>query len=167
MSNRLIKFAIIQAMVLAVVAGGIRYLSGEATEVSAAATLSSVIVEFKDEPGAVYKARAVRDGRAVSDEQLQAYRDRLRTAQDGFLEALTQRGIAFQVESVDIPDYQGQVAANAPYRFTLVLNAVALKVPSASVAAIKAMPQVKRVHPNKTLRVQLEKSVEYVNAPAS
>jgi subtilisin family serine protease len=167
MSNRLLKFAIIQAMVLALVVGGVRYLSGEGTEADAAATLASVIVEFKDEPGAVYKARAAREGRAVSDEQLQAYRDGLRAAQDNFLATLTGRGVAFQVESVDIPDYQGNVAANAPYRFTLVLNAVALKVPATSVAAIKAMPQVKRVHPNKTLRVQLEKSVEYVNAPAS
>jgi len=45
----------------------------------------SVIVELKDEPGAVYKARTEKAGGSVSQDQLKAYRDGLSAKQDQFI----------------------------------------------------------------------------------
>lgn len=136
------------------------------TPVSASGGTTSIIVEFKDDPAAVYKAKTEKSGAKVSEDQLQAYRNQLRVKQDGFLSELNSRGISYQVDGVDIPDFSGVKAGHADFRFTLVLNAVTLSVPPAAVDIIKSMPQVKSVQPNRTLRVNLEKSVDYINAPA-
>jgi minor extracellular serine protease Vpr len=127
----------------------------------------SVIVQLRDDPAAIYKAKTEKSGGKVSAEQLQAYRDRLRVGQDQFLEALGARGVSFQVDGVDVPDFSGAIAGHADFRFTLVLNGLTLSVPASAVDVIKGMPQVKSVEPNATLRLQLEKSVNYVNAPAA
>jgi subtilisin family serine protease len=137
------------------------------TPVSASGGTTSIIVEFKDDPAAVYKAKTEKSGAKVSDDQLQAYRNQLRVKQDAFLGELNSRGVTYQVDGVDIPDFSGAKAGHADFRFTLVLNAVTLSVPPAAVDIIKSMPQVKSVQPNRTLRVNLEKSVDYINAPAA
>jgi minor extracellular serine protease Vpr len=137
------------------------------TPVSASGGTTSIIVEFKDDPAAVYKARTEKSGAKVSDDQLQAYRNQLRIKQDAFLSELNSRGISYQVDGVDIPDFSGAKAGHADFRFTLVLNGVTLSVPPAAVDIIKSMPQVKSVQPNRTLRVNLERSVDYINAPAA
>src|SRR5581483_11155002 len=49
----------------------------------------SVIVELRDEPAAVYKARTEKAGGTVSQEQLKAYRDGLTAKQADFLKALS------------------------------------------------------------------------------
>lgn len=137
------------------------------TPVSADGVPTSVIVELRDDPAAVYKARTEKSGAKVSTEQLQAYRDQLRVKQDGFLSELNNRGISYQIDGVDIPDFSGAKAGHADFRFTLVLNAVTLSVPPAAIDIIKSMPQVKSVQLNRILRVNLEKSVDYINAPAA
>jgi subtilisin family serine protease len=141
-------------------------LNRAATVPVSAGSAASVIVEFRDDPAAVYKARTEKSGARISDEQLQAYRDQLRLSQDQFLNDLKARGVSYEMDGIDVPDFTGAVAARADFRYTLVLNAVALKVPAAAVDTIKGMSQVKRVHPNTTLRINLEKSVNYINAPA-
>src|SRR6266550_6946110 len=65
----------------------------------------SVIVELRDEPGAVYKARTEKAGGMVSQDQLKAYRDGLSAKQDDFLKALASRGIAATVVSRDVKNY--------------------------------------------------------------
>jgi subtilisin family serine protease len=125
----------------------------------------SVIVELRDEPAAVYKARAAKSGTPVSDAALQAYRDGLSAKQDQFLNALSASGIAATVLTRAVNNYDGTLAATIPMRYTLVFNGVALNVPASSVAALKAMPQVKKVHPNLVLQPTLHKSVKYINAP--
>lgn len=137
------------------------------TTVSADGVPTSIIVELRDDPAAVYKARAEKSGAKLSADQLQAYRDQLRVKQDGFLSELNARGISYQVDGVDIPDFSGAKAGHADFRFTLVLNAVTLSVPPAAIEIIKSMPQVKSVQPNRTLIVNLERSVDYINAPAA
>ena len=137
------------------------------TTVSADGVPTSIIVELRDDPAAVYKARAEKSGAKLSADQLQAYRDQLRVKQDGFLSELNARGISYQVDGVDIPDFSGTKAGHADFRFTLVLNAVTLSVPPAAIEIIKSMPQVKSVQPNRTLIVNLERSVDYINAPAA
>src|SRR5256885_4184030 len=91
---------------------------------------TSVIVEFKDDPAAVYKAKTEKAGAKVSADQLQTYRDQLRVKQDQFLSELRDRGISYQLDGVDIPDFNGVKAGHADFRFTLVFNGVTVSVPS-------------------------------------
>jgi subtilisin family serine protease/uncharacterized membrane protein YgcG len=134
---------------------------------SASGIARSVIVELRDEPAAVWKARAEKAGGQVSAADLQTYRDTLRTKQDQFLAALQASGINYQVDGVDIKNFDGSTVGRADFRFTLVLNGVTLKVPSSAIPVIEALPQVSRVSNNSNFRITLDKSVPYINAPAS
>src|ERR1041384_2040827 len=132
--------------VLVLIAATVFLLNMAATvPVSASGPGTSVIIEFKDDPAAVYKAKTEKAGGKVSDDQLQAYRDQLRIKQDQFLNELNSRGISYQVDGVDIPDFTGAIAGHADFRYTLVLDGITLTVPSAAVDLIKTMPQVKSV----------------------
>ena len=125
----------------------------------------SVIVELRDDPGAVYRAKAEKSGSSVSSDQVQAYRDGLRAKQDQFLAALNSSGINYTVMSRDIKNLDGSVAATVPLRYTLVYNGFALKVSPSALNAIRAMSQVKSVKPNTTLHPTLNNSVKYIRAP--
>src|SRR5215212_2862501 len=70
----------------------------------AAGLARSVIVEFKADPGAVWKARLEKSGQRVSDEQLQQYRAGVTAQQNSFLAELKSRGISFTVEGVALKD---------------------------------------------------------------
>jgi subtilisin family serine protease len=153
-------------MILAILAGTSLLLNYVRTS-SASASLTSVIIELRDDPGAVYKAKVEKSGGKVTDDQLQAYRDQLSASQDQFLNDLKSRGVSYQVDGVDIKDFSGATAAHADFRYTLVLNGITLSVPPSAVSVIQSMPQVKRVQPNANLKINLEKSVDYVNAPAA
>ncbi len=126
---------------------------------------TSVIVELKGDPAAVYKAKIQRAGGNISNEQLQSYRNQLSVSQDQLLNDLKQRGVQFQVDSVDINNFDGNLAGKVEYRYTLVLNAITLTVPRAAIPTIESLPQVKKVHQNGYLHVALNKSVDYINAP--
>jgi subtilisin family serine protease len=132
----------------------------------AAAIARSVIVEFKTEPAAVWKARQAKAGQNVSDEQLQAYRNSVTAEQNQFLEQLKAQGVSYTIDGVDLKDFAGNVAGHADFRFNLVMNGITLNVAPAAVKAIQAMPQVKRVVPNTVLSLNLNHSVKYINAPA-
>lgn len=135
-------------------------------EVSADNGTTSLIVELKGDPAAVYQAKIQKAGGSVSEEQLQAYRDQVRASQDQFLTDLSARGVSFQIDGVDVKAFDGASMGRVDYRNTLVLNAITLNIPSSAVAIIKSMPQVKRVEPNRAQKLLLSKSVDYVNAPA-
>lgn len=138
----------------------------EVVSVKADSLAASYIVQFRDDPAAVYKAKAEKSGGQVSAAQLQAYRDQLRVKQDQFLSDLSNRGVSFTVDGVDVPNFTGGIAGHVAYRYTLVLNGIALNVQPAAVDIIKGMPQVKNIEATRPLRIQLEKSVDYINAPA-
>jgi subtilisin family serine protease len=140
-------------------------LSGPA-RVEAGGVARSVIVEFKAEPGAVWKARMEKSGQPVSDDQLRQYRASLTAAQDQFLGELKSLGVAYSVVGTDLKDFAGAAAGRADHRFNLVLNAVTLEVPAAAIKIIEAMPQVKRVVNNAVYQINLNNSVKYINAPA-
>lgn len=125
----------------------------------------SVIVELRDDPGAVYKARTEKSGGSVSQDQLKAYRDQLSAKQDDFLKALTSSGVTASVISRDVKNYDGNIAATVPLRYTLVFDGMALSVPSSSIEAIRSMPQVKSVHADEKLITSLNHSVSYIRAP--
>jgi Subtilase family/PA domain len=133
--------------------------------VSAAGGNASVIVELKDDPGAVYKARTEKAGGSVSTAQMQSYRDGLKAKQDQFLNALSSTGVSYTVISRNIKNYDGSLAATIPLRYTLVYNGLALKVAPSAIAAIKSMPQVKSVHADHKLFPTLNHSVDYIRAP--
>ncbi|HEX7313418.1 MAG TPA: S8 family serine peptidase [Pyrinomonadaceae bacterium] len=132
----------------------------------AAGLARSVIVEFKADPGAVWKAKLEKTGQKVSDAQLQQYRASINAQQDRFLEELKSRGIQFTVVGTDLKDFAGGVVGRADHRFNLVMNGVTLQVPGAAVKVIEAMPQVKRVVNNAVFQINLNNSVKYINAPA-
>src|SRR5580765_7434322 len=128
-------------------------------------SIVSVIVELRDEPGAVYQAKTAKSGGSVSDDQLQTYRNQLGAKQDQFLNALSASGVTFTVVSRNVKNFDGSLAGTVPLRYTLVYDGLALNVPYSAIDAIRAMPNVKSVHPDATLRTELNHSVKYIRAP--
>jgi len=128
-------------------------------------TVVPVIVELRDEPGAVYKARTEKAGGTVSQDQLRAYRDQLTAKQQDFLGALAAKGIAAALVTRDVKNFDGNLAATIPMRYSLVFDGMALKVPESSIGAIRSMPQVKSVHSDERLITNLNNSVPYTRAP--
>ncbi|MDT7806208.1 MAG: minor extracellular serine protease Vpr [Acidobacteriota bacterium] len=162
MSRRLMRFFAVMLLTAAAASSAVMW---RGTAGAAAAAPVSVIVELKDDPGALYKAKAEKAGRKVTEDDLQAYRSSLTAKQDQFLAALGSRGVSYTAETVSIPDFTGRTAATFPVRFSLVYNGVTMSVPSSAIATIKAMPQVKAVHYNGVHRLALDQSVKYINAP--
>ncbi|HXG91079.1 MAG TPA: S8 family serine peptidase [Blastocatellia bacterium] len=155
---------LLRVIIFAAVITGIAMLPGF-TSSAQQSGIASVIVELRDEPAALPAARAEQSGTPLTDDQLQAYRNNLRAAQDQFLNALRSRGISFQVQTFNIKDASGNVAATPELRYTLVFNGITLKVPLAAIPLIESLPQVKKVHSNSSLCVNLDKSVPYIRAP--
>jgi subtilisin family serine protease len=166
--NMFSKINAIRFGFLFLLVAGLAVLLNWPTAVPVAATNSlptTVIVELKDEPAAVYKARAEKAGSVISVEQMKAYRDQLSAKQDNFLSALTASGVNFTVVTRDIKNYDGSVAATIPMRYTLVYDGIAMKLSPGAITAIKGMAQVKSVKPNTTLYPSLSNSVPYIHAP--
>jgi subtilisin family serine protease len=124
-----------------------------------------VIVQLRDDPGAVYQAKTAKAGGSVSDDQLQAYRNQISAKQDQFLNTLSSSGVSYTVVSRDVKNFDGNLAATVPLRYTLVYDGLALNVPYSAIDALRAMPNVKSVHPDATLRTELNHSVKYIRAP--
>jgi subtilisin family serine protease len=156
---RVLRFAAVAAL-----ACGLLLLPGRHTSANLGANVS-IIVELRDDPGALYAAKAKQNGPALSDDQIQAYRAQLSATQTQFIGALTSRGVSFQVQSINIKGYDGNIAATVPLKYTLVYNGITMAVPESSVPAIKSMPQVKAVHANASLCTDLNTSVPYIRAP--
>jgi hypothetical protein len=97
-------------------------------------SLVSVIVELRDEPGVVHKARSEKSGSPVSQDQLKGYRDQLSAKQDDFLKALVAEGVPAAVVTRNVRNYDGKVAAAVPLRYTLVFDGVVLKVPESAIS---------------------------------
>lgn len=157
--RRFLKFAVLVAIIASVLAIPV-FIS----RADGGATVA-VIVQLRDDPAAVYQARAEKAGGTLSTDQLQAYRNQLSQKQDEFLNALSGSGVTYAVVTRDIKGYDGNLAATIVLRYTLVLNGMVLTVPSSSIDAIKAMPQVKSVSPDETLTTSLNNSVKYIRAP--
>jgi subtilisin family serine protease len=162
---KFIKLRLILTVLIFVVVAGVLLNQTATTPANASGSTVSVIVEFKDDPGAVYKAKAAKVGQIVSQEGLQAYRSQLSAKQDEFLSGLAASGVTASVMSRSVKNLDGSLAGVVPLRYTLVYNGVALKVPSSAIATIESMPQVKKVHPNGLLYTKLNSSVKYIGAP--
>jgi minor extracellular serine protease Vpr len=156
--SRYIRFVVIGAVACLLLAAPL-FISS-----AGAGSTVSVIVELRDDPGAVYAAKARQSGSPLSADQLRAYRDKLTASQNQFLNSLKSQGINYQLQAINVKDAAGNVAGSVQLRYTLVYNGVALNVPEAAVPAIKSMPQVKSVHSNGVMRPDLYKSVPYIRA---
>src|SRR4051812_47847540 len=115
------------------------FRSASTTASASSSAVVPVIVEFRDDPAAVYKAKSEKAGTTVSGDALKSYRDQLRARQDQFLQALSASGVQYTVKSHDIKNFDGSPAATVQMRYTLVYNGIALSVPSSSIATISAM----------------------------
>ena len=124
----------------------------------------SVIVEFRDDPAAVYSAKLKKAGALPSAEQVQAYRNNLATAQDQFLSALKSHGINAQLQTIPVKDAAGNVAGSVAVRYSLVYNGLTLTVPETAIPTIEGMPGVKKVHDDAVFHPNLFKSVPYIGA---
>jgi minor extracellular serine protease Vpr len=156
---RFLRFAVLTA--IAICALALPFLNSSAVNSGTV----SVIVELRDDPGAVYAAKAKQQGNNLSADQIRAYRNSLTVSQNQFLEALKGSGVNFQLQSVTVKAPDGSVAGNVPMRYTLVFNGLTLNVPASAVSTIRSMPQVKHVHANTLLYPDLVKSVDYIRAP--
>ena len=164
MLNKIMNYRLaLTLLIIAAVTAAI-YNAG-ITDAATSLGSQSVIVQLRDDPAAVYRAKTQKNGGTVSDQQLQSYRDQLRASQDQFLTALQSNGVTFSVDSVDIKGFDGATAATVQYRYTMVLNGIGLTLPTASISILKSMPQVKTVSPNTEYHVALSKSVDYIDAP--
>jgi Subtilase family/PA domain len=156
-------------ILMLVILGGLSFSllrnTGRVATATDSSNMISVIVELRDEPAAIYKARTEKAGGAISNEALKSYRDQLSAKQDDFLKALAAQGVSFAVKSHDIKNFDGSPAAKIELRYTLVYNGLTLVVPSSAVATIANMPQVKKVHPDAMLQTMLNHSVDYIHAP--
>lgn len=133
--------------------------------VSASSGLVSVTVELKGDPGAVYKAKAQKAGQTISNDQLHAYREQLKAAQDQFIKDAQNAGVNTQIATVAVPDFNGKTAATVQYRYTLVYNGVTLYIPESAIPAIQSLSKVKAVHLNHPLHIALNSAVPYIHAP--
>src|SRR6266550_7510183 len=77
----------------------------------------SVIVEFKDDPAAVYSAKLKKSGAGPSSDQIQAYRNKLTVAQNQFLTALKTAVPTAQLESINVKNPAGNIAGNVQLRY--------------------------------------------------
>lgn len=126
---------------------------------AAAAAPIGVIVELEGEPAAVAAARG-----GWSDDEIDAYRAQLAAAQDDFLARVAAQGIAATLKTAEIADWDG-AGHTIEYRYTLVYNGLSMSVEAADAGRLAAVPGVKRVHQNRALRLNLDRSVAYVRAP--
>jgi subtilisin family serine protease len=157
---RFVRFAMLAAT--ASIALAIPFLKSAAVNVNPTV---SVIVQLKDDPGAVYQARIEKSGGTVSPDQLQAYRNQISAKQDQFLNALSSSGVIYTVVSRNVKNFDGSLAATVPLRYTLVYDGMNLTIPESAINSIRATPNVKSVQPDTRMRTTLNNSVPYIRAP--
>src|SRR4051794_18822052 len=117
-------------------------LAGILNSIAQASVTSSVIITFKDDSAAVWQAKQKKAGKQVTDADIANYHSTLKTKQDQFLAALAANGISATVSGVDVPNFDGTIAGHVDYRYTLVLNGMSLKVPTAAISTIRSMTAV-------------------------
>ncbi len=153
MSSRTLRF-LVAGLVLA-------FVSASAW---AAGITTSVIVELQGEPGAVWRARQLKQGATVSDAALAAYRAQLTAAQNSVLTRIVAAGIPATLATVSVPGASGAPTA-VQRRYTLVYNGFTLSIAPADVARLRGVSGVKNVHRVRHPTIALDRSVPFIRAP--
>jgi subtilisin family serine protease len=130
-----------------------------------ATTTTTVILEFDGDPAAVHLARQRLAGVELSDNQIESYRSNLASAQNQVLQQIAASGIDAVLKTHAIKTPLGVTAATVDYRYTMVLNGVAVEVPVNQVHRLRQVPGVSRVHRPEFFTTQLDNSVAFTRAP--
>jgi subtilisin family serine protease len=122
-----------------------------------------VIVELKSDP--VVVAKALAEARGQNFDAL-TYRQQLIAEQNQFLNQLSAAGVSFNLVSVDAPNGPNGEVTNIQFRYNYVFNGLTLAVPAEAIKTIEGMNQVKSVHKDEQITMQLDNAVKYVRAPS-
>ena len=122
-----------------------------------------VIVELKSDP--VVVAKALAEARGQNFDSL-TYRQQLVAEQNQFLTQLSAAGVSFNLVSVDAPNGTNGEITNIQFRYNYVFNGLTLAVPASAIKTIEGMNQVKSVHKDEPITMQLDHAVNYVRAPS-
>ena len=122
-----------------------------------------VIVELRSNPVVVAKTLAEAKGQNFDP---LTYRQQIISEQNNFLNQLSAAGVQFSLVSVNAPNGPNGEVSNLQFRYNYVFNGVTLAVPDAAIPVIEAMSQVKSVHRDETLTMNLDQAVKYVRAPS-
>jgi subtilisin family serine protease len=122
-----------------------------------------VIVELHSNP--VIVAQTIAEAGGQNFDPL-AYRQQLIAEQNNFLSQLSAAGVEYSLVSVDAPNGPNGEVSNIQFRYNYVFNGITLAVPAAAIPTIEAMSQVKSVHRDETISMQLNNTVKYVRAPS-
>ncbi len=123
----------------------------------------AVIVELKSDP--VVVAKALAEGRGQNFDAL-AYRQQLIAEQNQLLNQLSAAGVSFNLVSVDAPNGTNGEVTNIQFRYNYVFNGLTLAVPAEAMKTIEGMSQVKSVHKDEQITMQLDHAVNYLRAPS-
>jgi len=122
---------------------------------------SRIVVELSAPEATVVTADAAR--RAGRSFDAAAHEEAIAVAQNALLEDLKSRGIDAVVTTTTLY-LAGGLQPAQPNRFSELINAIGLDVPSAAVDAIRAMASVRYVTPDEPARLDLDNSVRYIRA---
>ena len=116
-----------------------------------------VIVELRSNPVVVAKTLAEAKGQNFDP---LAYRQQIIAEQNNFLNQLSAAGVQFSLVSVDAPNGPNGEVSNIQFRYNYVFNGLTLAVPDEAIPTIEAMSQVKSVHRDETLTMNLDNDVK-------
>jgi subtilisin family serine protease len=122
-----------------------------------------VIIELKSDPVVVAQALAEASGQNFDPV---TYRQQLIAEQNQFLNQLSAAGVQFTQVSVDAPNGPNGEVTNIQFRYNYVFNGLTLAVPASAISTIEGMGQVKSVHKDEQITMQLNNAVGYVRAPS-
>ena len=121
---------------------------------------TTLIVQLKSPSAAEALAAARAAGHTLD---VDAYRAQLSASQDRFLTELTARGIPATLHTIDASENLSATKA-VPARWTFALNGVAINTLPTFESAIRSLPSVKHVEPDREVKAFLAESVGYINA---
>jgi len=122
--------------------------------------ITAVIVELKDEPGAVRNAALEQTGQTLTFAELGAYSVQLIARQDEFLAALPQRGVRAVLKQADVAQIDGSVR-HVEWRFSYLLNGFVAYVATADLQRLREQPEVMSVEIPEPAQFHLDKAIDY------
>jgi len=124
--------------------------------------ITPVLVELKDDPGAVMQFRQrlnLKDGRTAFD-KLAEYAVELSGKQDELLHALSERGVRAMMRTNDVTQVDGSIR-HIEYRFTYLLNGFVAYIAAEDLEALKNQPEVLSIEKIKPSRFWLDNAIDY------
>src|SRR2546425_4946514 len=120
----------------------------------------SIIVELSGLPPGAVAAHQARQTGAGFDRA--AHERAIAGLQEAFLAGLRRDGIDFTVTETSM--HLAGVKTRKPNRFSYLINAVGLEVPSTEIETIRSLPGVRNVTLDEPVRLSLDHSVQYIRA---